>query len=284
MKYAVIDIGSNSVRLMLWADGTLYKKVCTTRLAEGLSASGSLCQSAMERTARAVADFYREGQKENAHVLAFATAAVRSASNGNDFCALVWQICGLNVDVISGDEEALLGLSGALGHSDGGMIDIGGASTEICIRQDGAIRFSISLPVGAVRILEQCGQDPQKIRVFVKDSLRPLHGDYGLVRMCAIGGTASTLASVRLGLPEYDAEKLNGLSLSRNWLSEISGLLLSLTVEERKKISGMDLRRADVIAGAAVLLSEAVRKLGLAEVYFSDADNLEGYLAVRGLI
>ena len=284
MKYAVIDIGSNSVRLMLWADGTLYKKVCTTRLAEGLSASGSLCQSAMERTARAVADFYHEGKKENAHVLAFATAAVRSAANGGDFCALVRQMCGLNVDVISGEEEALLGLSGALGHSDGGMIDIGGASTEICIRRGGEIVFSVSLPIGAVRILEQCGQDPRKIRAFVEDALHPLHGICGPAQMYAIGGTASTLASIRLGLSEYDAKKLNGLSLSRDWLSEISGRLLSLPVEERKKIPGMDLRRADVIAGAAVLLSAAVEKLHLPEVYFSDADNLEGYLAVRGLI
>ena len=79
MKYAVIDIGSNSVRLMLWADGPLYKKVCTTRLAEGLSCSGSLCDTAMDRTVRAVADFCKEGEQAGAQVLAFATAAVRSA-------------------------------------------------------------------------------------------------------------------------------------------------------------------------------------------------------------
>ena len=118
----------------------------------------------------------------------------------------------------------------------------------------------------------------------MEDALHSLHGICGPAQMYAIGGTASTLASIRLGLSEYDAKKLNGLSLPRDWLSEISGRLLSLPVEERKIIPGMDLRRADVIAGAAVLLSAAVEKLRLPEVYFSDADNLEGYLAVRGLI
>ena len=101
--------------------------------------------------------------------------------------------------------------------------------------------------------------------------------------MCAIGGTASTLASIKLGLEEYDASKLNGLSLSADYLDEIAARLLTLSVEERKAIPGMDVRRADVIACGAVLLAEIVHVLGLQNVIFSDGDNLEGYLAARGL-
>ena len=283
MKYAVIDIGSNSVRLMLWADGPLYKKVCTTRLAEGLSCSGSLCDTAMDRTARAVAGFCKEGEQAGAQVLAFATAAVRSARNGMEFCARVRALCGVTVEIVSGGEEALLGLNGALGAADGGIVDIGGASTEVCIRERDRIAFSVSLDIGVVRLFELCGQDGNRLRAVVRERIEPLVGVVCRGKMCAIGGTASTLASIKLGLEEYDASKLNGLALSADYLDEIAARLLTLSVEERKAIPGMDVRRADVIAGGAVLLAEIVHVLGLQNVIFSDGDNLEGYLAARGL-
>ena len=283
MKYAVIDIGSNSVRLMLWADGPLYKRVVTTRLAEGLSASGVLSDEACSRTVAAIGGLCREGREAGARIAAFATAAVRSAANGRAFCDRVKRECGVEVDVVSGEEEALLGLCGALGDSDGGIIDIGGASTEVCIRRGGNIAFSVSLPVGVVRLLERCGQDKEKLIGAVREAVRPLAATRGKDRLYAIGGTASTLASIRLGLSEYDAGKLAGLSLSAQYLGEIGERLLGLTVEQRKRIPGMDVRRADVIAGGAVLLYEAVCALGADEVRFSDGDNLEGYLLRRGM-
>ena len=283
MKYAVIDIGSNSVRLMLWADGPLYKRVVTTRLAEGLSASGVLSDEACSRTVAAIGGLCREGRDAGARIAAFATAAVRSAANGRAFCNRVKRECGVEVDVVSGEEEALLGLCGALGDSDGGIIDIGGASTEVCIRRGGNIAFSVSLPVGVVRLLERCGQDKEKLIGAACEAVRPLAAARGKDRLYAIGGTASTLASIRLGLSEYDAGKLAGLSLSAQYLGEIGERLLGLTVEQRKRIPGMDVRRADVIAGGAVLLYEAVCALGADEVRFSDGDNLEGYLLRRGM-
>ena len=283
MKYAVIDIGSNSVRLMLWADGPLYKRVVTTRLAEGLSASGVLSDEACSRTVAAIGGLCREGREAGARIAAFATAAVRSAANGRAFCDRVKRECGVEVDVVSGEEEALLGLCGALGDSDGGIIDIGGASTEVCIRRGGNIAFSVSLPVGVVRLLERCGQDKEKLIGAALEAVRPLAAARGKDRLYAIGGTASTLASIRLGLSEYDAGKLAGLSLSAQYLGEIGERLLGLTVEQRKCIPGMDVRRADVIAGGAVLLYEAVCALGADEVRFSDGDNLEGYLLRRGM-
>ena len=117
----------------------------------------------------------------------------------------------------------------------------------------------------------------------MREEIAPLAGVACAGTIYAIGGTASTLASIKLGLTEYDAAKLNGLSLSADYLDEVAAHLLALTVEERKQIPGMDLRRADVIAGGAVLLSEIVHAFGLNEVKFSDGDNLEGYLVARGL-
>ena len=283
MKYAVIDIGSNSVRLMLWADGPLYKSICTTRLAEGLAHSGVLSQDAMERTCRAVLSFAREGERVGARVLAFATAAVRSAANGAAFCKMLLER-GVAVDVISGEREAELGLLGALGGAPGGgIVDLGGASTEICVRAEGKTAFSVSLPVGAVRLLDRCGQDAALLRRAVDEATAAVARMTVPGKLYAIGGTASTLACMRLALPAYDASRLNGAGLPADWLHDTAERLLLLGVEERKAIAGMDARRADVIAGATLLLASIADRLGCESLYFSDADNLEGYLIARGL-
>ena len=104
-KTAIIDIGSNSVRLMLTAGGkVLYKTLNTTRLGEGIASSPLLKESAIVRTADAVAEFAARARAEGAEeVRAFATAAVRSAENGADFVARVKARCGLGVEVLSGE-------------------------------------------------------------------------------------------------------------------------------------------------------------------------------------
>ena len=155
MKRAVLDIGSNSVRLMLWADGkTLYKKVLTTRLAEG--AAGELGEIPMQRTLQAILELFRTAAREGAEVCAFATAAVRANANGGEFCRRVRAACGLEVDVLSGKEEAEAGLCGALGEKDGGIVDLGGASTEVCVRRGGKIAAAVSIPLGCVKLYAQC--------------------------------------------------------------------------------------------------------------------------------
>ncbi|MDE7087226.1 MAG: hypothetical protein K2O67_03435 [Clostridia bacterium] len=174
MKIAIIDIGSNSVRLMLWADGkTLYKAMSTTRLGEGLNFSPYLSKQACERTAQAVAEFCRLAKEEGAQeVHAFATAAVRSSKNPELFTDKVKALCGLTVDILSGEEEAQAGLSGALGSSDGGIIDVGGASTEVTVRKGGKIVYSHRANIGTVRILDGAGRDLKKIDEFVAEKIK----------------------------------------------------------------------------------------------------------------
>ena len=138
-KSSVIDVGSNSVRLAMMADGkTLYKKLATTRLGEGLSVTGKISAQAGERTANAVADFKNYALSQGAQkVYVFATAAVRSAVNRQEFLNLVRRVCGVEVDVLSGQDEARIGISGALKDRDGGIIDVGGASTEVTVQTGG---------------------------------------------------------------------------------------------------------------------------------------------------
>lgn len=123
MKISVMDIGSNSVRLMIMSDGkTLLKTLNTTRLGEKIADSGMLSDGAMRRTVNAVLQFKQLSETNGAEkIYAFATAAVRSAKNGYVFVDKVKRDCDIDIDVISGEEEAKIGIIGAIGENDGGI-------------------------------------------------------------------------------------------------------------------------------------------------------------------
>lgn len=286
MKISAIDIGSNSVRLMIMADGkTLYKTLSTTRLGEGLAQSGVLLPQAIERTAQAVKQFAQKSKEEGAGIpYAFATASVRSAANGADFTARVRELCGIEVDVIGGEEEAACGLEGALKGRDGGIIDLGGASTEVTIRKGGALVYSKSVDIGTVRLFDIAGQSADALQEAIDKKL----ADYGNLNlaghaMYGIGGTATSLAALFHGLAAYDPKVVDGTVLTRGWLGDEAQKLLSLTVEQRKALPGMDVRRADVIAGGCLLLYNILARFGGDELTVSESDNLEGYVMLRGL-
>ncbi len=284
MKIAAIDIGSNSVRLMMWADGkTLYKTLNTTRLGEGLVSTGSMTQSAIARTAVAVRDFAARAKEEGAErVFAFATAAVRSATNRADFLKAVREEAGIDVDVISGEEEARIGILGALGCGDGGIIDVGGASTEITLQRSGERLYSHSANVGTVRLYDACGRDKAALSRYISGAI----AEYGSVpaqglTMYAIGGTATTMAAVALGLEKYDPSKTDGAQITLEQAGRMADMLLSLPVDEVKKVKGMEPRRADVIGGGCLLMCSIMSMLGADKIVVSEKDNLEGYVLSR---
>lgn len=286
MKISAIDIGSNSVRLMVMADGkTLYKQLDTTRLGEGLANSGVLKPEAIERTARAVQLFAAAAELNGAGTpYVFATASVRSASNGGDFVKRVKQLTGIDVDVISGEEEAACGITGALRGRDGGIIDLGGASTEITLQKGGKTVYSKSVNVGTVRLYDIAGQDRQALERAVEATLK----DYGNLSlagtdMYGVGGTATSLAALFHELPAYDPKVVDGTVLTVGWLGSMAERLLSMPVEERKAMRGMDVRRADVIAGGCLLLHHILKRFGAEKLTVSESDNLEGYVLLKGL-
>ena len=286
MKISAIDVGSNSVRLMVMADGkTLYKQTGTTRLGEGLAASGRLLPEAIERTARSVQLFAAAAELNGAGTpYVFATAAVRSAVNGGDFVKRVKQLTGIDVDVIGGEEEAACGLAGALRGRDGGMVDLGGASTEITVQKGGKKVYSKSVDIGTVRLYDLAGQDRQALQKVIDRKLAEYGApDLSAVDMYGVGGTATSLAAIFHGLEPYDPKVVDGTFLSAQWLGEEAERLLPLTVEERKKVKGMDVRRADVIAGGCLLMYSLLSKFGSGGITVSESDNLEGYVILRGL-
>ena len=285
-KIAVMDIGSNSVRLMTIADGkVLYKTIKTTQLGEGLAFSSCLKETAMERTVSALKDFCNRARSEGADELyAFATAAVRSADNAQEFKNLVRERCGLDLEVLSGEEEARLGLLGSLGNEDGAIIDVGGASTELIIRADGKVVYAKSLDIGVVRIKDLCGREQRAVRELSEEYVQKFESPLIPKRVCAIGGTATTLAAVKLGLFEYDRNKVSNTILTYEDMKNLSECLFSKSVEEIEKIPCVDRLRANVIAGGAEWLRVIMGKLGIDRVFVSDGDNLEGYALSRGLL
>ncbi len=284
-KNAVIDVGSNSVRLMLVADGkVLYKDLEITRLGEGLAHSKNLLPQAIERSAAAMARFYERAKAEGAEdVRAFATAAVRSAENREEFLAKVASLCPLRVEVVSGEAEAELGLLGALGNSDGGIIDIGGASTEIIVRKDGVVEYKKSVDVGVVRLKDLCGRSVEKLTEY-STSRFAVFGEIPRACMRAIGGTATSIASIALGLKAYDAKLVTGYVLTKNILSGVVDYLANTPVERVVKETCVPEKRAEVLLGGAIWLYVLMENLGFAELIVSDADNLEGYAVSRGLL
>lgn len=287
MKISAIDVGSNSVRLMVMADGkTLYKQLDTTRLAEGLAQSGVLKPEAIERTARAVQIFAAAAELNGAgtpHV--FATAAVRSSKNGADFVARVKALTGIDVDVLSGEEEAACGILGALRGRDGGIIDLGGASTEITLQQGGKTLYSKSVNIGTVRLFDMAGQDRSALQAAIDNSLN----GYGSLSLdgkdiYGIGGTATSLAALYHELEKYDPKVVEGTVLTREWLCAEAEKLLSLTVEERRALRGMEPRRADVIAGGCLLMYSILNRFNADRITVSESDNLEGYVLFKGLV
>ena len=285
-KFAVIDIGSNSVRLMFVADGkVLYKRLNTTRLGEGLAQSSVLKKEAIARSANAVAAFYGQAVEEGAEgVFAFATAAVRSAKNGGEFVTAVRERCGLVVDVIAGEIEAEIGILGALGKNDGAVIDVGGASTELVVKESGRLVYKKSVDIGVVRLKDTCGREKSSLVAAATAAAKKYGKTPKLTCVHAIGGTATTLAAWKRGLTAYDPEKITGTKISEAEMAAMAEDLLAKSVEEIAAFPCMPTGRADVLAGGAALLATLMRELGIEKLIVSDRDNLEGYAIKKGLM
>lgn len=243
---------------------------------------GLLSQDAMARTCRAIEEFKAYALREGAQsVHCFATAAVRSARNGGDFTSLVREKTGVTVDVISGEEEAAIGLSGALGNADGGIIDIGGGSAELTLRAGGRVTYSKSLDVGAVRLYDLFGRDYQRADEFVKEKIK----EYGEVKcdvpLYGIGGTATSLAALAQGLKEYDPKKVQDYKLTVPCLETTLKRIVSVTPEKLTEESCLPLKRAEIVGGGALFLLRLCEYLGISEMIVSERDNLEGYLFTR---
>jgi exopolyphosphatase/guanosine-5'-triphosphate,3'-diphosphate pyrophosphatase len=298
MRVGVVDIGSNSTRLLVAEvqDGNireLERRSEVTRLGQDVDATGALAPEAQERVF-AVLDAYREAIE--AHrcevTTAVLTSAVRDASNGAEFTAQVRERYGLDARTIDGDTEARLTFLGATAERDAGdpgglaVIDIGGGSTEYVVGEDGEITFHVSTQAGVVRQTERhLHSDPPaheelealaaEVREIVTQSV-PADVRARVGHAVAVAGTATSCAAIAQELEPYDPAKVHGYRIQDGVLELMLARLAEMTVEQRRSVPGLHPDRAPTIVAGVVILLEALRAFGLQEVEVSEHDILWG--------
>ncbi len=284
---AVIDIGSNSVRIVVYSGGKiLLRDLVTTQLIQGITEDKKLGYRSIIRTLDGISALVSKAEKlGKTHFNCFATAAVRNAINGEEFCSEVKKRFGICVDVLSGEQEAAMGLFGALGGADGLVIDVGGGSTEVVAAKGGKVVYAKSVPCGAVVLSEKCARNASDALLSAKKRLEELDFDFLFklcrsenLKICAIGGTANSLAYIGSGGGEYNREKQNGYVLSQKELEQRLCELFELTAENAANKYNLDLRRAQVLPFGAALIFCVLRAIGSDAVSLVESDNLEGYM------
>ena len=299
MRVAVVDIGTNSTRLLVadvasgGAVTELDRRTTVTRLGQGVDASGVLAPEAMERVFATLAG-YREAMDGHdvEGTTAVLTSAVRDAANGEEFTARVRDDFGLEAATLSGDEEAALSFLGATSARPAEapapivVIDIGGGSTEFVVGAKGAVTFHVSTQAGAVRHgerhLHADPPPPEALEALAADARGlyedaiPVHTRAEVVAGVAVAGTATQLAAVAQGLEPYDPARVHGFRLDLPTVERVRTELAALPEAERREVPGLDPARAPTIVPGAVLMGEAMRTFGLDAVEVSEHDILRG--------
>ncbi|OCL25729.1 exopolyphosphatase [Orenia metallireducens] len=286
MRVGAIDIGTNSVRLLIaeQANNGLNKLVSelrTPRLGEGIHQNGYLKKEAILRTIKVLREYKEIINNYNAEVVAIATSAVRDAKNQDIFLKRVKEETGIDIKVIKGTEEARLSYLGVVSaiedlENQVLVIDIGGGSTEFIFGKYKDIMEFNSINLGAVRLTESYGEHLKEMKREAKDMLVDLLKDKNVEQLIGVGGTVTTLVSIREALEVYDYSIVHGSDLSKEEIIQILDDLSSLSLEERKEVIGLDAKRADIILGGIVILLEIMEQSKQDIVKVSDDSILEG--------
>lgn len=310
LRAAVIDIGTNSTRLLVaeLADPgrasergrgltELERHSRVTRLGRGVDTAGLLAEEAIDDVCAAIGDYLEIAAPHAPQVtVALATSAVRDASNGSAFLAELRERFALDARVIDGLEEAQLTYAGATaGRARGGptmVFDIGGGSTELIIGTGTELAFHESLQLGVVRHSERfLSSDPvdaeelEGLADSVGRELIEARGRYegpSPTHAIAVAGTPTSLAAIELGLDPYDAGAVEGHVLEIGDLQRQLGRLASLPLAERRRIPGLHPDRAPTIVAGVVILVGTMRAFGLDRVEASERDILWGAALATG--
>jgi exopolyphosphatase/guanosine-5'-triphosphate,3'-diphosphate pyrophosphatase len=299
---AVISLGTNTIRLLVVRDvpgggvEQLEHGAIGTRLGERLRERGRLSPAAAERTLAAVRTFYARVRAHDAALATIATSAMRRADDASAFAAAMLAETGVPLLVLDGDEEAAASFRGAMTSAprDGSrraVLDVGGGSTECAAGRDGVLENARSVEIGSVRITERfpglAGAHPGAAaheaaagaRRAIAAELAWLAGFRPVVEVRAVAGTPLTLGAVAFA---STVEEVSGRELPRAELDALLARLLDLSLPERKALPGMLAQRADIVVGGGLIVSEALRLLGVAGARLEADDLLLGFLLAPG--
>ena len=310
MILAGIDIGTNTIRLLVTetSDTThreLYSGRTITRLGQQLDRTGMLAPEAQERSLKAIEAFSQIiGRHSVDRMAAVGTSALRNASNAAEFITAVQNRAGIEVTVITGDDEAkltLLGMRRALSQGKRSeedplasalVIDIGGGSTELIAIVQGRVETMRSIPLGAVYLTERFLRNDPPLREEL-DSLRRVvrkeldawereafHGRNvrasSLATVAGTAGTITTLAAMDQALAEYDPARINGCILTRASVDRLVNTLSVSTLDARRTIAGLESGREDIILAGAIVAQEIMGRCGARQMLVSDWGLREG--------
>lgn len=299
LKVACIDVGTNSIRLLLanYKEGQFEdarKKLMMTRLGKGVNETKMLDVERMKDSVDAIDRFKREAIAFGAeHIFIMATSAVRDSKNSDIFKQMIFNQTGLQLEVISGKKEAEIGFKGVLMGAQQTeenllIIDIGGGSTELIVGNQQGIIFSHSLDIGAVRLTgafithDPATEDEKStMEAYVREQLETIIYEisrYKISEAVGIGGTATTFATMVHQVSVYSRQTVHGLCVTKEQIRDYNQKLLHLSVEERKKIVGLEEKRADIIYAGGLILEQVLEQLAIENYYASDYDNLEGFI------
>jgi exopolyphosphatase / guanosine-5'-triphosphate,3'-diphosphate pyrophosphatase len=298
MRVAVVDIGTNSIRLLIAdiePDGSVaerHRESRVTRLGAGVDSGGELAPEAVARTCavledyRALIDAHRCERN-----LAVLTSAVRDASDGAVFTERVRSDYGLDARTLSGDEEAALTFLGAMSDRELSpeptvVIDIGGGSTEFIVGHDHAAGFHVSIQAGVVRMSERHIRSdppsPSELRDLALETRTiflaglPSAERASVRHGIAVAGTATSAASIDQELSPYDPARVHRYPLLLATVELLLARLAGMTEEQRSAVVGLHPDRAPTIVAGMILLAEAMRAFELDQVEVSEHDILRG--------
>lgn len=298
-RYAAIDIGTNSV-LLLVAERVkdrfeaVIERAEITRLGRGVDKTRALSAEGMDATLAVLESFAKEARANGAEAIAVtATSAARDASNGAEFLRAAKQRAGVDVEIISGQLEAQLSFSAVADDpqvSDGSrpliVMDIGGGSTEFIYGEEGKVSFRHSFDVGSVRLTERLvNTDPvsaeqqRNVRELLAKSFSALPSPPPRAQFVGVAGTVTTLFAVHHAVEPYDVKRVHGGKLSLAEVRAVVKTLCTTPLESRRKLPGLQPKRADVIPAGALIMLVAMEQLGVEEITVSDRGVRWGLIA-----
>jgi exopolyphosphatase/guanosine-5'-triphosphate,3'-diphosphate pyrophosphatase len=296
MRVAVVDIGTNSTRLLIAdVEGNnvceVERRTAVTNMGRGVDHTATICSDAVEDVCRVIADYkarYEEMAAER--VMAIATSAVRDAVNGQAFIAELRERFDLEARMLSGEEEAHLTYLGATAHRPTAgptlVFDIGGGSTELILGTGREVGFHTSLQAGTLRHAERHltsdPPDPHELEDLAADIRNLIDRAIAAQpegmpsRAIAVAGTPTSLAAIDQGLEPYDPGRVHGYHLGMRRIQRMLSRLSSIPLAERLRVPGLHPGRAPTIVAGTVILVQVMRAFGLQEIEVSELDILHG--------
>jgi exopolyphosphatase/guanosine-5'-triphosphate,3'-diphosphate pyrophosphatase len=305
MNAAIVDIGSNSTRLLVATlDGgrvtaELVRQTEVTRLGAGVDADGRLRDDAMQRVFTTLERYRQQIDEHDCQAaVAVLTSAVRDSANGREFAEVVRERYGLDPHVLSGDEEARMTFLGATSERDPSdrtptlVLDIGGGSTELVIGCGTEVVFHVSTQAGVVRQTERhLHEDPADegelselsadVRAVLSEAV-PAERRRSVRQGIAVAGTATSLAAIAQQLEPYDPARVHGYVLTASECDRIRGELVPMPLPARRQVPGLHPDRAPTIVAGVAIFREVLSLFGLEQIEISEHDILRG--AALGLI